>query len=200
MTEFLRIFLPIYGVLFFFALFYLRTFIVWKRTGVNAYVLLNQQGVYGIIGRYFKLMPILSVITIALYAFFPRYYNLTGQLTWLEHPSIAAIGCVLLISSLIWTWIAQMQMGNSWRIGIDQDSSTALVTSGVFSYSRNPIFLGIRIAHLGFLLSLPNALTLTVLLLGSAMIEAQVALEEEYLEKSHGEAYQHYKTSVRRWI
>jgi protein-S-isoprenylcysteine O-methyltransferase Ste14 len=35
-----------------------------------------------------------------------------------------------------------MQMGDSWRIGIDQEQKTSLVRHGVFKLSRNPIFLG----------------------------------------------------------
>jgi len=61
-NEAMRIFLPIFGIIFFFSVFLLRTFIVWKNTGINAYVLLNQSGAYGTIGRYFKILPLFSTL------------------------------------------------------------------------------------------------------------------------------------------
>jgi protein-S-isoprenylcysteine O-methyltransferase Ste14 len=51
--------------------------------------------------------------------------------------------------------IAQYQMSNSWRIGIDEKNKTELVTKGIF-YSRNPIFLGMIISILGIFLILPT--------------------------------------------
>jgi protein-S-isoprenylcysteine O-methyltransferase Ste14 len=54
-------------------------------------------------------------------------------------------------------------MGASWRIGIDSANATELVSKGLFSVSRNPIFLAIRLALLGFFLVAPNAATLAIL-------------------------------------
>ena len=105
-----------------------------------------------------------------------------------------------MVASLVWIWVSQTQMGNSWRIGIDEESETELVTQGVFSLSRNPIFLGMKLNSLGFFLVIPNAITLVVLLLGVALIDVQVALEEEYLGKVHGDKYKVYFNNVRRWL
>jgi protein-S-isoprenylcysteine O-methyltransferase Ste14 len=91
-------------------------------------------------------------------------------------------------------------MGNAWRIGIDDENPTELVTSGIFRLSRNPIFLGVRLNFVGLFLVLPNAVTLVIWLLGDAMLQIQVLLEEEYLRQAHGEAYQKYIQQVRRWL
>jgi protein-S-isoprenylcysteine O-methyltransferase Ste14 len=48
---------------------------------------------------------------------------------------------------------------NSWRIGIDTKTKTELVTNGLFSISRNPIFFGMIITLIGVFLATPNALT-----------------------------------------
>jgi len=64
MNEFIRIFLPFYLTVFFFAVFLLRTFIVWKKTSVNACLLLKQGGAEGIIARYFKLVPQASILVV----------------------------------------------------------------------------------------------------------------------------------------
>ena len=47
--------------------------------------------------------------------------------------------------------VSQTQMGASWGIGID-DRSTELVTRGLFGLVRNPIFSGLLLALLGFVL------------------------------------------------
>lgn len=40
---------------------------------------------------------------------------------------------------------AQAAMGSSWRVGTDRTTRTELVQTGLFGYSRNPIFLGMRV-------------------------------------------------------
>ena len=102
--------------------------------------------------------------------------------------------------TLVWIWGSQSQMGNSWRIGIDIGNKTELVKSGVFSISRNPIFLGIKVNVIGFFLVMPNAVTLVVLIATIILIDVQVVLEEEYLLKVHGDSYSDYCQEVKRWI
>ena len=105
-----------------------------------------------------------------------------------------------MLASFIWTFIAQAQMGNSWRIGIDTNNKTELVQTGIFRLSRNPIFLGMRLTLLGLFLTLPNAITLVILIVGEILIQIQVRLEEDFLDKTHGVAYQNYCQRTRRWI
>ncbi|MCL4262614.1 MAG: hypothetical protein KJ069_05345 [Anaerolineae bacterium] len=71
---------------------------------------------------------------------------------------------------------------------------------GVYGRSRNPIFLGMRGNLLGLLLVMPNAVTLTVWLLGDVLIQIQVYLEEAHLRQQHGRAYEHYCRQVPRWL
>lgn len=91
-------------------------------------------------------------------------------------------------------------MGESWRIGIDEERRTPLMRKGVFSLSRNPIFLGMMLTLLGLFLATPNAVTLTVLALDVVLIQIQVRLEEEFLSKTHGPDYAEYRREVRRWL
>ena len=53
-------------------------------------------------------------------------------------------------------WFAQSQMTTSWRIGIDKKNKAKLVTHGLFSLSRNPIFLGVLMGNLGVILRYPK--------------------------------------------
>ena len=200
MVEFLKIFLPIYATIFFFAVFLLRTAIVWQKTGINAFVLLKQGGTYGVIGVYFKLLPLASFLAVVSYSFFPSMYDFLAPFHWLENQLIVFVGIFFLIISLFWIWVAQTQMGNSWRIGIDEQRKTELITTGMFSISRNPIFLGMKVNLLAFFLVIPNAVTLTVVVTGFALIDIQVRLEEQHLLNLNDDSYQNYYKKVRRWL
>jgi protein-S-isoprenylcysteine O-methyltransferase Ste14 len=91
-------------------------------------------------------------------------------------------------------------MANSWRIGIDEKNKTKLVTKGLFSISRNPIFLGIMIANIGLFFVIPNAFTLLIISLSTISINTQIRLEEEFLEQEFGNEYLVYTKKVRRWL
>ena len=119
---------------------------------------------------------------------------------WFERTWIRLTGVALLLISLLWTILAQAQMGDSWRIGIDTEHRTELVRSGVFKISRNPIFVGMMVTLLGLFLTVPTVVTLITLLVGVILIGIQVRLEEEYLTMTHGDKYVEYRHSVRRWI
>jgi protein-S-isoprenylcysteine O-methyltransferase Ste14 len=102
--------------------------------------------------------------------------------------------------ALIWTIIAQVHMKNSWRIGIDTETKSELVTTGLFRISRNPVFLGMIVCLAGLFLTTPNALTGVFLILGYVLIQIQIRLEEDFLTKQHTQQYLKYKQKVRRLI
>ena len=91
-------------------------------------------------------------------------------------------------------------MADAWRIGIDTKNDTELVATGLFSMSRNPIFLGIILADIGLFLVAPNAFTLLIGVLSIVVIQTQVRLEEAYLTTAHGDSYLSYKQKVARWL
>lgn len=114
---------------------------------------------------------------------------------------IAAVGVLLLVLAFGCVVIAQMHMGNSWRIGIPVGQvAPALVTRGIFSRSRNPIFLGMSLALAGFFLLMPSAASLATGLFGVALMQVQARLEEAFLLSTHALAYQAYRAATPRWI
>ena len=129
-----------------------------------------------------------------------RLNQLVSRLSYLENNILFFIGFVLLHFSICWIFIAQMQMGTNWRIGIDEKNKTNLVTKGLFSVSRNPIFLGILIAVFGVFMILPNVFTFFIAFTGYIVIQIQIKLEEEFLLKEFGEDYNIYKKNTRRFL
>lgn len=81
------------------------------------------------------------------------------------------------------------------------DAASALVMSGVFRYSRNPMYLGFALTLLGWVLFVSNALA--VLLLPAFMLymnRFQISPEERALNSLFGEDYVVYCARVRRWL
>jgi protein-S-isoprenylcysteine O-methyltransferase Ste14 len=200
MDKYLKYILPIYLVLYFSTAFFWRSYIVWRRTGVNPFVLGKTDSAHDFIGRVFKIIFALTIMVVIIYSASARLYNYLMPIAWLQSYSFQVLGLILLLLSLIWTLLAQSQMGNSWRIGVDTEHETALVRKGVFKLSRNPIFLGMIMTLLGLFLIIPNAITLLVLVLGTVIIQVQVRLEEEHLTRLHKESYLDYQRCARRWI
>jgi len=196
----LKIFLPVYFLAWFALAFALRSYLTWKRTGRNPYRLGKTDGAHDFIGRLFRLTIIACAGVVLIYSLSGEVYRFLAPIYWLRHPALILIGVGLLLVSFGWILIAQKQMGDSWRIGIDREQKTSLVRHGVFKLSRNPIFLGMRINLLGLFLILPNAVTLAALVLGDALVQIQVRLEEEYLSRVHGEEYERYRRQTRRWL
>ena len=81
------------------------------------------------------------------------------------------------------------------------EPSTALVTTGVYGLSRNPIYLGMILIYVG--IALAFAASWAFLLLVPVLIALEIEVirrEEAYLESRFGEAYRQYRRKVRRWL
>jgi protein-S-isoprenylcysteine O-methyltransferase Ste14 len=99
------------------------------------------------------------------------------------------------------TWWAQDRMGSAWRIGVGQAERTELVTAGVFSHVRNPIFSFVLATALGGVLVLPTVAMFGGFLLLVLAVELQVRLvEEPHLLRLHGSAYADYCRRVGRFV
>ena len=195
-----QLYLFIFFLVFFLIVFVIRSYLLWKNTGINPITFDRSDDAHSYIGKLFKFISIFQFAIVAVYAIKPGWYEYYLPVWYMENPVLQIIGWVLLHASLIWIFIAQMQMANSWRIGIDRQHKTKLITKGLYALSRNPIFLGILSADLGLFLVIPNALTLLNFVLVYVIIQIQVRLEESYLIKSHGSNYLQYQHQVNRWI
>lgn len=79
--------------------------------------------------------------------------------------------------------------------------STALVTRGLYRYSRNPIYIAQTLVYLGITLIGDNLWALLLVLPALMMIRfGVIAREEIYLERKFGAAYGEYRSAVRRWL
>ena len=105
------------------------------------------------------------------------------------------------VAGLGLAWVAQSSMGTSWRIGVDPGESTNLVTTGVFSQARNPIFTAMVAAQAGTVLIAPSWPSLVALTALVVAVQLQVRrVEEPYLRKTHGAGYTEYSAQVGRFV
>ena len=82
------------------------------------------------------------------------------------------------------------------------ETSTSLVASGIFKYTRNPMYLGltsILLASCFYFSSLLGIIVYVPLFILYITV-FQIIPEEEALLKIFGEEYGEYKKNVRRWI
>ncbi len=185
-------------ILWFVSLFVFRTALQWKRTGSS--------GVHGFHGR-FGSLPWIAGVAASLGLVLTPLAPLAALRGWeggtllVTSSAVHSVGAALTLIGNAGALLAQLFMGDSWRVGVDESETTELVTGGLFAWVRNPIFSFIGLSVLGLVLLVPNALSLLAALLTVVGIEAQVrAVEEPYLQRTHGESYRRYAARVGRFV
>jgi protein-S-isoprenylcysteine O-methyltransferase Ste14 len=107
--------------------------------------------------------------------------------------SLCFVGLTLFLLSLV-------SFGRSFRVGIDIDHPDKLVTTGVFAFSRNPIYVAVGFVLLGQFLVFPNWIVLVYLAAGIWLVHRQVLREEAFLREQYGQGYAEYCNRVRRYL
>lgn len=131
--------------------------------------------------------PIAQVLSIALgWSHLPAGARFTGF-------------CIGMLGNAIFL-LSVLCMKNSWRAGIPDKDKTALVTNGIYKYSRNPAFLGFDFMYLGVLLMFCNLLTLFFSGFATVMLHLQILQEEQYLAHTFGKPYLEYRRHVFRYL
>ena len=81
------------------------------------------------------------------------------------------------------------------------NKTSSLVKSGIYEYTRNPMYLGLLLMLFSIALFLKNFISFLIIPLFILFItKNQILPEEEALENIFGEEYKNYKKKVRRWI
>lgn len=119
----------------------------------------------------------------------------------LDTGALHALGIAFAVLGIAATFYAQVAMGNSWRIGVDHEERTELVTSGPFGLVRNPIFSAMLPTALGLVLLVPSWVGVIGLVGLAVALELQVRMvEEPYLLRAQGQRYADYAARVGRFM
>ncbi|BDX06904.1 methyltransferase family protein [Planctobacterium marinum] len=132
--------------------------------------------------------------------FYPQLDYYLGLFYDFQHPIVIVTGVALLTSGFLMTILVHFAMGSAWRSGIDPNRPTKLITSGMYQYSRNPMFVFVAIAQWGFFLALPSCFSLLCLIIGHLALYRQVREEEKHLSVLFPQEFVAYTQKVRRWV
>jgi protein-S-isoprenylcysteine O-methyltransferase Ste14 len=185
----MRILATLEVLLFVATAFGLRTLLHRRLTGSSGFAGLREGA-----GGLERLAGALLVLVFSLAPVAPWI----GRPLWQVGPGL---GAVLGALGLALTLAAQHQMGASWRIGVDARARTALVTSGLFAWVRNPIFSAMILSILGLALAVPTPLALALPPALVVALQLQVRLvEEPYLVSAFGEPYRAWAARTGRFV
>jgi steroid 5-alpha reductase family enzyme len=118
-----------------------------------------------------------------------------------DTPAGHAAGVALALIGFAITIAGQLQMKDSWRIGVRESERTLLVRAGLFSLVRNPIYTGVLLLVAGLVGMVPNGLSVAAF--GSTLLGVEIQVrrvEEPYLVRLHGESFLSYARAVGRFI
>lgn len=181
----------------FLVVFVLRSVIQKRRTGdtgIRAGVL---DAPVGSLEWIAGLMLVVAILT----AVGAPVAELAGLEPWTESNWFRGIGALIALAGTTLTFLSQLSMGDSWRIGIDPNERTHLVTNGAFRIVRNPIFSAVIVVAVGLAMMVPNPISATGIALVISAIELQVrAVEEPHLRELHGQQYKDYEAQVGRFL
>lgn len=185
----------------FIAAYLLKLYILYKRNRINANVLAK--------GNKEKKIKRAEILVKAATFVWGTVWFLYS---WLEDVSKSYIGVfaesvlldgaglVIMSLGLITFIVAMTSMKSSWRVGIDKQTKSDLVTGGIYRYSRNPAFVGFDLMFLGLLITYPNFLTLAVAILNCASMHRLIRQEERHLQSVFGAEYLQYCLKTPRYI
>ncbi len=194
--------LPLIAVLAFYGLgFGWRAWVQLRRYGSSGIVLFRS----GRPGQHLReaLFVVLAVALLAeaaLAAVAPRRLPGLVPLAPASAAVLRATGTVMVLGATALMLAAQLDLGASWRVGIDEGARPGLVTGGLYRYSRNPIYVAMLTALLGFALLLPSWISLGLLVGAGLGIRRHVRDEEAYLARTYGEEYRRYAARVGRFV
>ncbi|HEX2162062.1 MAG TPA: isoprenylcysteine carboxylmethyltransferase family protein [Thermoleophilaceae bacterium] len=178
--------------------FGLRTAVQLRRTGASGF-----EGVSGRPGSAEWWAGVLFAVAIAVGVTAPllALLGIVEPVRAFDVTAVHAVGVVLFGAGLAGTLAAQVAMGDSWRIGVDDSTVTELVVDGPFAVVRNPIFAAMLPACTGLALMVPSVVSFVGLAALVIALQLQVrVVEEPYLLRAHGSRYREYAARVGRFL
>lgn len=147
-----------------------------------------------------KVPPVAQVIITAAAMY--GVSKMVPALTFSLNGSTAlAVGLGMMGMSLGVMGVTQFRIAQTTPNPQALEKVSSLVTSGIYRYSRNPMYLGLVLILLGWAFYLSHFLSFVLLpVFILYMTRFQIQPEEEMMARKFGKTYQAYLNKVRRWI
>ena len=144
--------------------------------------------------------PVLAIAYSVLASTFGfPFWNVLIQPFW-RSTAPGWVGLVLCILSAVGVALTLANFGNSFRVGIDENTPDKLVTRGMFAVSRNPIYISFLVFLTGLFLIHRNVVVALGIMLFAPAMHRQILREEKFLRLHYGDKYEAYCKKVRRYI
>ena len=153
-------------------------------------------GTAGVIGRPILLFPAAVLVGLALDQLLPLPFPIPeiDGVPWIVAGALILTGLVLFAAGVRNFWRASTPLPTN-------RPARVLVTTGIYRWTRNPIYLGFLLAYGGIgVAALSPWILILTLPLAVTVRYGVVAREEAYLERRFGDAYRDYRRRVRRWL
>ena len=141
--------------------------------------------------------PIIALMCIAI------NYLSTHFINPFKFPNIEIIGVFILLAGLVTAFLGYLlfKKYKTTVNPINPEETTSLVTTGIFSITRNPMYLGLFFVICSTVLFFSSWFGIIILIFFVWYINKfQIIPEEETMKKKFGNKYNEYKKNVRRWI
>lgn len=109
-------------------------------------------------------------------------------------------GVVLVTLGLVVFISAFVSFGESWRVGFDVKTPGKLVTTGIFAFTRNPIYVFLILWFVGIFLLNGTLIFLIFALLAIAHLHYQIRQEEKFCAALYGQPYHDYCAKTGRYF
>ena len=142
---------------------------------------------------------IIEVLLYALHSGF-RLFPSVFDSRLVNSISAQSVGVALVSLGLVLFALAFVSFGDSWRVGIDQGKPGALVTGGIFAWSRNPIYVFLDLWFIGAFLINGTLIFLIFAAPAIVFLHWQILQEERFLLRLYGAPYQDYCAKTQRYL
>jgi len=180
-----------------------RTIHIWVHQKINPIKLnLGKDGLLGAMELFMFFGMNLWSIELVMHSL-PQKSNLFPwpfNVPLIDLGAAKLVGILLCVIAFLFLGFGLFALGNSWRLGIDQEKPGILVTSGIYSISRNPIYIFFNLWFLGTFLIQGTFIFLLFTILTAINLHYQMVKEENILTNLHGSAYADYHMRVPRYI
>ncbi len=165
-------------------------------------IVIGKKGIQRVLEISFIIGLIIWVIEVLLYSLHLEFHIFPSFLDIQLINSISAkfIGIVTISFGFVIYALALITLGNSWRMGIDYKVSGELVTAGIYSISRNPIYVFLDLYFSGTFLINGTLIFLVFAILAGIALHYQILQEEKFLTRNHGIAYRDYCKRTDRYL
>jgi protein-S-isoprenylcysteine O-methyltransferase Ste14 len=128
------------------------------------------------------------------------FWGLFSLMSPLNTPLWQVTGLALGLVALLLMTLTRLNLGSSWRVGLDYTTTDALVTTGFYRTIRNPYFTFFLGYQFALALVAPNALSLGAFIQTTILLNLQTRFEETFLIEKYGAPYLTYKQVTGRFL